>query len=155
MVELLDKTAQLGREIESYARSLGAEIYGVASAAIYETKFPGKPSPSKFVPGARSIIILGLPFSRTIMDTVPAPALTDIYQSGAERTAGDGRHINSPPAGAERFYHGPENEMLTHAARSLTSCPGNSPWMAIGPSTCRIPRPSHDSKPLRSTSCPP
>ena len=36
MVELMDKTAQPGREIESCARSLGAEIYSVASAAIYE-----------------------------------------------------------------------------------------------------------------------
>lgn len=114
MVEMIDKTAQLGLEVESYARSLGAEIYGVASAALYEEKFPRKPSPSKFLPGARSVIIVGLPFSRTIMDTVAAPVLADIYQSGAERTAGDGRHADSPPAGAERFYHGPENEMLTH-----------------------------------------
>ena len=48
------------------------------------------------------------------MDTVAAPALADIYQPGAERAAGDGRRADSPPAGAERFYHGPENEILTH-----------------------------------------
>ncbi len=66
------------------------------------------------MPGARSIVIVGLPFTRTIMDTVAAPALADNYQSGTERAAGDRRHTDSPPAGAERFYHGPENEMLTH-----------------------------------------
>ena len=41
MVELMDKTAQPGREIESCARSVGAEIYSVASAAIYE-KIPSQ-----------------------------------------------------------------------------------------------------------------
>jgi epoxyqueuosine reductase QueG len=100
--------------MEAYARSLGAEIYGVASADKYRELFPNKPQPDKFVDGARSVIIIGLPFSREIMDTVAKPWLAEVHRSGADRVALSEPQAQRPPAGAERYYLGPENEMLVH-----------------------------------------
>ena len=40
--------AREGEELEAFARSLGAEIYGVATADAFN-EFPDKPQPSKFV----------------------------------------------------------------------------------------------------------
>jgi len=111
VVDVSEPTAQTGTEVEAYARSLGAEIYGVASAAKFEELFPDKPPPSKFMEGARSVIILGLPFTPSIMDTVATPWLAEIHRSAAADAA-DARSAQRPPAGAERYYLGPENEML-------------------------------------------
>lgn len=104
----------IGSEVEDYARSLGAEIYGVASAERYHELFPKKPAPSKFITDARSVIMVGLPFSREIADTVAKPWLAEIHRRGAEEAAYDGRDGQRSPAGAERYYFGPENEMLAH-----------------------------------------
>ncbi len=114
MVDVIDAVQGLGVEVEAYARSLGAEIYGVASAENYEKLFPSKPPPSKFVEGAKSVIIVGLPFSREILDTVAKPWLAEVHQSGAEAAALDPSGGQRPAAGAERYYLGPENLMLTH-----------------------------------------
>jgi len=103
-----------GAEVEAHARSLGAEVYGVASTERYGELFPKKPPPSKFVAGARSVIIVGLPFSREIMDTVAKPWLAEIHRTGADYAALEERDAQSPPAGAERYYLGPENAMLAH-----------------------------------------
>lgn len=103
-----------GVEIEAHARSLGAEIYGVASAEKYGELFPNKPPPSKFVADARSVIIVGLPFSREIMDTVAKPWLAEIHRKGAEDAALGQENLQRPPAGAERYYLGAENTMLVH-----------------------------------------
>jgi len=105
---------EAGESMEAYARSLGAEIYGVASADKYRELFPDKPQPDKFVDGARSVIIIGLPFSREIMDTVAKPWLAEVHRSGVDRVALSEQQMQRPPAGAERYYLGPENEMLTH-----------------------------------------
>ena len=114
MVDTADARQKAGLEIEAYARSLGAEIYGVASADRCEELFPDKPPPGKFVGGARSVIIVGLPFSREIMDTVAQPWLAEIHRTGADDAALDAENMQRPAAGAERYYLGPENEMLTH-----------------------------------------
>ena len=114
MVDIMDAAHGIGTEVEAYARSLGAVIYGVASAENYEKLFPSKPPPSKFVEGAKSVIILGLPFSREIMDTVAKPWLAEIHRSAADQAAMDPQGAQHPPAGAERYYHGPENTMLDH-----------------------------------------
>ena len=114
MVDIMDPASGIGTEVEAYARSLGAVIYGVASAENYEKLFPSKPPPSKFVEGAKSVIILGLPFSREILDTVAKPWLAEIHQSGAEAAALDPNGVQRPAVGAERYYLGPENLMLTH-----------------------------------------
>jgi epoxyqueuosine reductase QueG len=96
------------------AVSLKNEVYGVASAQKYEEMFSSKPSPSKFVEGAKSVILVGLPFSREAMDTVAKPDMAEIFHSGADSAALDSRGEQHPPAGAERYYFGPENDMLTH-----------------------------------------
>ena len=114
VVDTVGARQEVGAEIEAYARSLGAEIYGVASADRYGELFPGKPLPGKFVDGARSVIIVGLPFSREIMETVAKPWLAEIHRKGANDAALDARSAQRPPAGAERYYLGPENVMLTH-----------------------------------------
>ena len=103
-----------GETTEAYARSLGAEIYGVASANKYKDIFPDKPQPDKFVEEARSVIITGLPFSRKIMDTVAQPWLAEVHRKGADDVALDPQHAQRPPTGAERYYLGPENAMLIH-----------------------------------------
>ena len=114
MVNTIDARLDVGTDVEEYARSLGAEIYGVASAAKYEELFPQKPPPSKFVDGAKSVIIVGMPFSREIMDTVAKPWLAEIHRKGADMAALDSQSAQRPPTGAERYYMGPENAMLTH-----------------------------------------
>ena len=114
MVVGTEQLQQVGTEMESYARSLGAEVYGVASAARYQELFPDKPPPSKFVDVARSVIVVGLPFSREIMDTVAKPWLAEVHRKGAEDAALEPHGVERPPAGAERYYFGPENKMLAH-----------------------------------------
>ena len=114
MVTSVEALREIGSEIETYARSLGVDIYGVASAERYGELFPKKPPPSKFVEGARSVIVVGLPFSREIMDTVAKPWLAEVHRKGAEDAAHGPQGDKRPPAGAERYYFGPENEMLTH-----------------------------------------
>lgn len=104
----------VGADVETAARRLGADIYGVASAQTYEELFPRKPAPSKFVADAKSVIIVGLPFSREILDTVAKPWLAEIHRRGAEDAATDSQNGQRPPAGAERYYFGPENTMLSH-----------------------------------------
>ncbi len=114
MVGTVKAPSEIGVEVEAYARSLGAEIYGVASAEKYAELFPRKPQPSKFVDGARSVIIVGLPFNQEIMATVAMPWLAEIHRRGSDDAAMDQRGAQRPPAGAERYYLGPENVMLTH-----------------------------------------
>jgi epoxyqueuosine reductase QueG len=101
----------LNEDLESLARSQGVEIYGVASVQKYAEVFPNKPQPTRFVPGAKSIIIIGLPFTQEILDTVAKPWLAEIHRKAVDQVASESQR---PPAGAERYYFGPENEMLTH-----------------------------------------
>ena len=102
-----------GEELETFARSLGAEIYGVVRSEAFEA-FPKKPQPSKFVPDAKSVVIIGMPFTIELYDTVAKPELAEIYRSGADDAARTGEDIGRPPAGAERFYITDENNILTH-----------------------------------------
>lgn len=101
-----------GEELEAFARSLGAEIYGVASAEAFK-QFPKKPQPGKFVPGARSVVIIGLPNLPELYATVAKPGLAEVFRSGADDAALDDRDIGRPPAGAERYYTTEEVTMLT------------------------------------------
>lgn len=114
MVETIRAPSEMGVEFEAYARSLGAEIYGVASAEKYAELFGRKPQPDKFVENAKSVIIVGLPFDSEIMATVAKPHLAEIHRRAAADAALDQRSANLPPAGAERYYLGPENLMLKH-----------------------------------------
>ena len=46
MVDTIDVVEEVGAEVESYARGLGAEIYGVASADKYVELFPENRRPT-------------------------------------------------------------------------------------------------------------
>ncbi|MCL5027057.1 MAG: hypothetical protein M1531_11300 [Chloroflexi bacterium] len=108
------ETRGAGVELEAYARSLGAEIYGVAAASAYVHDFPRKPSPMKFVADARSVVVVGMPFSREISATVARPEMAEIFRKPSEDAAGGEASASRPPAGAERYYFGEENSMLSH-----------------------------------------
>lgn len=110
----LDTIQETGEQVEAAARELGTEIYGVASVETFNRLFPRKPSPDKFVEGARSIIILGLPFSPEIQETIAKPWLAEIHREAAMDAALGDSAEQRLPAGAERYYHGPENDMLAH-----------------------------------------
>ena len=102
-----------GEEMEAFAHSLGAEIYGVAAAEAFK-EFRNKPQPSKFVPDAKSVAIIGMPNTTELYATVAKPELADISRRGADDAARTGKDISKPPAGAERFYIGDEVTILTH-----------------------------------------
>lgn len=96
-------------ELETLARDLGAELYGVASAVDYEERFPDKPSPKRFVADARSIIVVGLPFEPGTVATVLKPELAGLRSQATDDISAGGVQ----PAGAERFFLGEENAILT------------------------------------------
>jgi epoxyqueuosine reductase QueG len=99
----------LDQELREYALSLGAELYGVASAADYAQEFPEKPQPTSFVENAQSVIVLGLPFEPGTVATVLRPELAGLRARAADAvTAG-----KVQPAGAERFFLGEENGILS------------------------------------------
>lgn len=102
-----------GEELEAFARSLGAEIYGVAEAEAYR-EFPKKPQPSKFVPDANSVVIIGMPNTLELYATVAKPSLAEIFRKGAEDAASGEKDVGRPPAGAERYYTGEEIDLLRH-----------------------------------------
>ena len=102
-----------GKKLEAFARSLGAEIYGVASAEAFK-EFPKKPQPSKFVPDAKSVIVIGMPNTVELYATVAKPELAEIFKRGADDVARTGKDLSRPPAGAERFYITDEINILTH-----------------------------------------
>jgi len=109
-------TAELVREskeLEEFTRSLGAEIYGVAAAEAYK-EFPKKPQPSKFVPDAKSVIIIGMPNNLELYATVAKPWLAEVFRRGSEDAASAGKDVGRPPAGAERYYIGEEIAILRH-----------------------------------------
>ncbi len=108
------KLADEARDLEIMARSMGAEIYGVASAEAYGTEFPQKPQPSRYVPDAKSVIVIGMPMSPELWATVARPQLAVVSRKGAEDAAeGEGK-TRRPPAGAERYFVDVEQAMLTN-----------------------------------------
>jgi epoxyqueuosine reductase QueG len=101
---------RLDRDLALYARELGAELYGVASAADYAAEFPDKPQPTRFVEGARSVIVIGLPFEPGTVATVLRPELAGLRSRAADDVAAAQSRVQ--PAGAERFFLGEENDLL-------------------------------------------
>ena len=111
----LEKKAELfkkGEELEAFVRSLGAEIYGVAEAEAFR-EFPKKPQPSKFVPDAKSVVIIGMPNTPELYATAAKPELAEIFRSGSEDVGRAEKDTGKPPAGAERYYIGEEQAILT------------------------------------------
>ena len=103
-------SASLSEALRDYALSLGAELYGVASSADYATEFPEKPQPIHFVPDARAVIVIGLPFEPGTMATVLSPDLAGLTTKAAD-SVGGGSGVQ--PAGAERFFLAEENGIIT------------------------------------------
>jgi epoxyqueuosine reductase QueG len=96
---------------------LGAELCGVASAADYKAHFPDKPQPTRFVAGARSVIVVGLPFEPGTVATVLRPELAGLRNRAAEDVAAARSKVQ--PAGAERFFLGEENDLLKRELQSM------------------------------------
>ena len=99
--------AQAGVAYRVYAQELGADLYGVAAAEDF-CLFPTKPQPDRFVQGARSVIVVGMAFTRSTMMSVLRPEL-----SGLARRAADSVTNKAQPQGAERFFMDEENALLS------------------------------------------
>ena len=84
MIETQD-SLQMADQLQQYALSLGAELYGVASARAYAEQFPDKPSPARFIEDARSIIVIGIPFEPSTVATVLRPELAGLRQRAADQ----------------------------------------------------------------------
>lgn len=108
------EATQDGNGLRPYALSLGAELYGVASAAAYEERFPDKPSPQNFIPGARSIVVIGMPFNRGTMATVVNPAASGLQDKAADSVTNKGGI-----AGVERYFSGEENAIIDNEIKTI------------------------------------
>ena len=107
----------LDAKMAVYARDLGAELYGVAPAAAYADRFPDKPQPARFVENARSVVVIGLPFEPGTVATVLRPELAGLRSRAADEVT-EGRS-RVQPAGAERFFLGEENGLLSRELQSM------------------------------------
>ena len=105
---------QVEEEIREYAISLGAEIYGVASADLYKEQFPEKPQPGSFIPDARSIIVVGMAFNKGTLATVVNPDAAGLKRKSADDVTNKGR-----VAGVERYFSGEENALLDREVRLI------------------------------------
>jgi epoxyqueuosine reductase QueG len=94
--------------LAGYARGLGAELYGVASAAAYARDFPDKPSPEQFVEGAQSVIVIGMPFEPGTVATVLRPELAGLRLEASDQVS----TASVQPVGAESYFLGEENDIL-------------------------------------------
>jgi epoxyqueuosine reductase QueG len=100
---------ELAEPLAAYARSLGVELYGVASARAYAAAFPDKPQPTRFVEDARSIILIGLPYEPGTVASVLRPELSGLRARATDQVATGGVQ----PVGAERFFLAEEDAMLS------------------------------------------
>ncbi len=102
-----------GKELEAFARELGADIYGVAAAEAFK-EFPEKPQPGRFVPDAKSVIIVGMPNSPELFATVARPSMAEVSRQASEDAGRSQRDMDKPPAGAERYFINEEQAMLSN-----------------------------------------
>ena len=105
----------IDQELASFAHTLGAELYGIASAADYAQHFPDKPQPTSLVENARSVIVIGLPFEPGTIATVLRPELAGLRARASDEIVAS----NVQPAGAERFFLGEENGILTRELQRM------------------------------------
>jgi len=97
-------------ELKEFAFSLGAELFGVASAEDYALRFLEKPQPARFLENALSIVIIDLPFEPGTMATVLRPELAGLRVDAADQILVTPVHA----VGAERFFLEEENEIINH-----------------------------------------
>ena len=112
----LDEKPALVREaqdLEEYARSIGADVFGIAAAEAF-TEFPNKPRPDTFVPGAKSVVVLGVANTPGLFASVSTPDLAEISPKGAEYAARSAKYMDRPPAGAERYFLNDELAQMTN-----------------------------------------
>ena len=83
---------RIAGELAEYARALGAELYGVASAGDYVREFPDKPPPARFVENAQSIIVIGLPFEPGTVATVLRPELAGLRAQASDQVSNGSRY---------------------------------------------------------------
>ena len=105
-------------ELEAYARSLGAEVFGVAAAEAFK-EFPNKPQPSRFVPDARSVVIVGVANTPELFDSVVTPELAEISPKGTDYAGRADKYMDRPPTGAERYFLNDEALVLTNEVMLL------------------------------------
>ncbi len=97
-----------GDEYREFARELGADIYGVAAAADFRG-FPNKPQPERFVQGAKSVIVVGMAYTKGTIASILRPEL-----SGLTKRATEALTNKAQPQGAERFFMDEETTVLNH-----------------------------------------
>lgn len=111
--EILPEVIEEGEALETFARSLGARIYGVASADAF-MEFPNKPQPKQYVRNAKSVISIGMPFTPEIYATVARPSMAPISREAADAGPRSDRDAKRLPAGSERYFLNGENALLNH-----------------------------------------
>lgn len=107
-----------GAELEDYARSIGADVFGIAAADAF-ARFPDKPQPSRFVADARSVVVVGLANMPELFASVREPDKAVIVPKGSEYAGRRDEYMDLPPAGAERYYLNDEVAQLTNEAMLL------------------------------------
>ncbi len=100
----------IAKKIKKFVLTIGAELYGIASAELYKKHFPKKPQPEKFLKNTQSIITIGLPFEPGTIATVLKPELSGLKTKASEKITRS--KIN--PVGAERYFLQEENKVITH-----------------------------------------
>ena len=111
-----DEKSALAREatdLEEYARSMGADVFGIAKAEAF-SQYPDKPQPEEFVSGAKSVVVLGVANTPGMFDSVATPQLADISPQGADYAARTSQYMDRPPTGAERYFLNDEVVQLTN-----------------------------------------
>ena len=99
---------ELASKLKEYAESLGAELYGIASANLYAEKYPDKPKPHQFVENAKSIIVIGLPFEPGTIKTVLKPDLAALKSNASDKVTDD----SSTAVGAEGYFLSEERDIM-------------------------------------------
>ena len=110
VVTTTNQASEDGTDLREFALSLGVELYGVASVDDYSERFPDKPQPARFLDGARSIVVIGLPFEPGTVATVLSPELAALRAKAADSVATEAAR----PVGAERFFLAEENAVIKH-----------------------------------------
>ena len=100
-------------ELREYALSLGADLFGIASVEAFGTEFSDKAQPELFVKGARSIVVIGLPYQPlTLATALRSEELLPFYDDpeGSEgmkpgRKQGHSMFLGHSGPGATWFLH--------------------------------------------------
>jgi len=104
---------QDGNTLEEFTRSIGADVYGVAAVEDFK-EYAKRAQPSKFVPGAKSVIVIGMASTPELFATVAKPDMAEVQDREADKYGRTGKDMDRPPAGAERYFINEEQAMLSN-----------------------------------------